>query len=374
MAEEQEPSLSLEKYAAISRRLRGANEVAAQVELERHGLDLETWERASAGWRRALERDAEEGEGELLLRWAAARDAADAEAENPTTVEAAAEVSTAPKEPEQPVEPPAPVSIPVAVAVAKPSFILRQERLAALAAASPAPSPWAATASSIELQRHSTSSSFAAPLSPPIEAAPPSVPRPPPEIAADKWQEGETCIADDIAPSQPLPFAGPSSTRVPTTPQTAELPNPLRDGPPAPSTPFTGGAKTLLARPDIPLPEPPPSSQAPSPSGPNQTQEIDASFLRGKNKRPAPAHPFEPAKDSTQGELERYAALQAELTLFPQWAAAIRNRYGLVDEAAWQKLDSTWKGRLAADPGLYQRWYSLYTRYRAWHIERARSK
>lgn len=141
-----------------------------------------------------------------------------------------------------------------------------------------------------------------------------------------------------------------------------------------------------MARPDIPLPEPPPPSspQAPSsqqgsssqqapPGGPNQTQEIDASFLRGKNKRPNPAHPFEPAKDSTQGELERYAALQAELTLFPQWASSIRTRYGLPDEAAWQKLDSTWKARLAADAGLYQRWYSLYTRYRAWHIERARS-
>src|SRR5262245_12942996 len=68
--------ITLEQYAAISMALRSSPAEQTASVLDRHGLDSAAWEQAHSHWTSALEKDAEQGDGELLVRWAAARDAA----------------------------------------------------------------------------------------------------------------------------------------------------------------------------------------------------------------------------------------------------------------------------------------------------------
>lgn len=76
MASDESAAVSLEEYARVQTALRGAPRDGHASILEQHGFDQERWRRADEHWRLAIERDAKQGDGELLLRWADAKEAA----------------------------------------------------------------------------------------------------------------------------------------------------------------------------------------------------------------------------------------------------------------------------------------------------------
>jgi hypothetical protein len=61
--------------------------------------------------------------------------------------------------------------------------------------------------------------------------------------------------------------------------------------------------------------------------------------------------------------LEQYAALCAEVAVFPLAAEAIFARYGLASQKDRLTADAAWQDRLRADPAMMQRWQSLYLHY-----------
>ncbi|XYH98434.1 hypothetical protein ACMHYB_01325 [Sorangium sp. So ce1128] len=63
--------------------------------------------------------------------------------------------------------------------------------------------------------------------------------------------------------------------------------------------------------------------------------------------------------------LARYAALCAELALFPEAAEAIFQRYGLGSSEMRSAVDAAWKARLRDHPTEYTRWQELYWRRHA---------
>jgi hypothetical protein len=63
--------------------------------------------------------------------------------------------------------------------------------------------------------------------------------------------------------------------------------------------------------------------------------------------------------------IERYAALCAELAVYPAQQEAVFQRYGLGDPRERAAADGAWKARLQRDPAEYQRWQALYQEHRA---------
>src|SRR5262245_58624860 len=122
-----DPSVSLEQYALLRRLLRSGNPTEIEAILRKHGMTPEAWDQAKAHWTLALERDASEGDGELLLEWAKACELAEA-APDPvaTTAKRPTPLPPAPAPP-----PPPPDSSPKAAA-ALPSFMLPQQQKVAV--------------------------------------------------------------------------------------------------------------------------------------------------------------------------------------------------------------------------------------------------
>ncbi|XXT20147.1 hypothetical protein WME94_01095 [Sorangium sp. So ce429] len=60
--------------------------------------------------------------------------------------------------------------------------------------------------------------------------------------------------------------------------------------------------------------------------------------------------------------LDQYAALCAELALFPEAAEAAFQRYELGSSEMRSAVDAAWKERLRDHPAEYARWQELY-----WH-------
>jgi hypothetical protein len=77
---------------------------------------------------------------------------------------------------------------------------------------------------------------------------------------------------------------------------------------------------------------------------------------------PAPARPW-PAPPLLT--LEQHASLCAELARSPAHTAAILARYGLTPDAK-VALDAHYRGQVAADPALRERWQRAYQSYQAW--------
>jgi len=67
--------------------------------------------------------------------------------------------------------------------------------------------------------------------------------------------------------------------------------------------------------------------------------------------------------------LEQYAALRAELAVFPERRAETLARFGVADEITYVKLGMAWEHRLAADQSERNRLYELA----AYYAERLRS-
>lgn len=374
--------LSLEKYAIVRRALRSSPDAQKQGVLAKHGVSQAAWDQAESHWTAALEKD----EGELLLRWAAARDAADALA----TKEPAADAA--------PAAPPAAVVAPVeeapssapAVERVKPSFLIErsappavgeaQSRWAAPAPYSPPAAP-APPGTSVPAQAGQTISvaNLRGLLDPlPFEPARPGqVPTPPPQPAQSVASKaGETVsvanVRDFLAP---LPF-GASRSATPA-PRAAPAPGVATPQAPRPgpqqtidvdsralraALPFLGDAAKAPARPAAaspPAANAPANRSAPAP-GPAEDGAL------------APLEPPAPPPPHGAFTLEQYAAFYAELSVYREWAAHVRARYGMTDDARWRSLQQTWQEQFRRDPSLYARWHDLHARYEQW-FARARA-
>lgn len=128
MASDESALVSLEKYARIQTALRSAPRDQHARILEEHGFDQESWHTADEHWKAAIDRDAKQGEGELLLRWADAKEAA-------TSIEPGMD-ATESSEQRPSIESP-PVSSAPVVVQATPTF-LRADAIKPVA-------PWPAT-------------------------------------------------------------------------------------------------------------------------------------------------------------------------------------------------------------------------------------
>jgi hypothetical protein len=73
--------------------------------------------------------------------------------------------------------------------------------------------------------------------------------------------------------------------------------------------------------------------------------------------------------------LAQYAALCAELAVFPEQAEAIFGRYGLSVPRDRLAVDLAWKERLRRDPADHQQWQARYRHYVAyWTEQRTRGQ
>ncbi|KYF77618.1 hypothetical protein BE17_42670 [Sorangium cellulosum] len=68
--------------------------------------------------------------------------------------------------------------------------------------------------------------------------------------------------------------------------------------------------------------------------------------------------------------LDQYAALCAELVLFPDASEAIFRRYGLGSTEMRLAVDAAWKERLSKRPAEYARWQQLYRNHHAHFTKR----
>ena len=73
------------------------------------------------------------------------------------------------------------------------------------------------------------------------------------------------------------------------------------------------------------------------------------------------------AQPAQSMSLEQYAALCAELAVFPAQAAIIHTRYSLADAGARMALDEVFARRFVGDPREQQRWRALVVHYSDWH-------
>jgi hypothetical protein len=65
--------------------------------------------------------------------------------------------------------------------------------------------------------------------------------------------------------------------------------------------------------------------------------------------------------------MEQYAALCAEIAVFPRTGEAIFAKYGLASLKDRMTADLGWQERLRADAALMARWQSLYLHYHEWY-------
>jgi hypothetical protein len=70
--------------------------------------------------------------------------------------------------------------------------------------------------------------------------------------------------------------------------------------------------------------------------------------------------------------LDQYASLCAEISVSPQRADAIFQRYGLGSQRDRPAVDRAWRERLRRDPAQYREWQDLYIRYQEYWAQKAR--
>jgi hypothetical protein len=95
---------------------------------------------------------------------------------------------------------------------------------------------------------------------------------------------------------------------------------------------------------------------------------------------PPPSVSVEAAPPSTTGagpatlrlSLDRYAALCAELSVFPDRAELVFGRYGLADRRHRLEVDLGWQAQLRHYPALFAQWQALYQRWCAHFAAQAR--
>lgn len=223
---------------------------------------------------------------------------------------------------------------------------------------------------------------FAGPGRPPAPAPPrPAPPRPPPPRAPSTPYGDETAAPQRSPLAEALPFrhakpAGPEPTMA-LPMMTPEVLARLTGGAPAPAGPPGGApdrAKLDRARleqartvafampPGFEPAATPPVAQAPGP--PANTPRAPLSAPPGTSPVPAAGGPVAAKSTGHFGlSIEQYAALCAEIGVFPERGEAIFAQYGLAVQKDRITADLAWQDRLRADNALMARWQSLYLYY-----------
>jgi hypothetical protein len=286
-------------------------------------------------------------------------------------------------------------------------------------------SPWARGAGSLARPWAEPSTRAPAPAAP---AAPPDVPAvrtpsPGPEADFQLTLPPDAVLRDDEAlpfhggPHAPPPRAAiPAAESEPT--QTTEAVSPfaraeaLPFGPRHASDPDHAPTELKMTRASAPdAAVPPPSTPgagpasaptAPAPRGSDRdrgpdrvlaadrdvapTERLRADMLASlpPESRTAPFVPPSAATRSRQQSapplpphlesigVERYAALGADLALYPDWSSQIHARYGLAGDAERALLDEHWARRFAADPELEAAWRWHRQNYLDWARQQRR--
>lgn len=224
----------------------------------------------------------------------------------------------------------------------------------------------------------------------------PALSEPPEPAKARPRTPGEVPLSQIAAPVAPTlsPAPPPSSS-----PPVAEPPRPRQRASPSLSGTADVDAAMASLRTSMPLPfkEQPPASapSAPKPvprskSPLTGTVDVGAAMAAMKSeaslpfaaREGAPAlHPpvdlSAAARDAStlstplgqtpsSMSLEQYAALCAEMAVFPGRAREIAARYRITSEAAWSALHEAWQAWLARDHAVWQRFRQMESGYREW--------
>jgi hypothetical protein len=164
-------------------------------------------------------------------------------------------------------------------------------------------------------------------------------------------QEANPAPGDSGPVTQVQPPVQLASTRPRESAETETRTAPLAPFAPPPALPFAASA------PLPPRPEAPPAAldvlpfRATNPS-PNAAREPKA------RQPPAASRP-------SSLTLAQYAGISLDLRREPANAEAIRARYGFADGAAWTAENELWRHRMARDPDLQTRWFSLLEQIQA---------
>lgn len=210
-----------------------------------------------------------------------------------------------------------------------------------------------------------------------MSARPPGEKPPPPS--------GESSFSDETVPPQKSPLRGalpfgagrPAPPPPPAPPRPAPRPSPSaptgdetappQRSPLAAALPFRHAKPSPLetARTVAFLMPPDPGAAPASPAHQN-THSPQPARSTPPSHAPPPAGGG-PVPASSTGHfglsIEQYAALCAEVAVFPQAAEATFAKHGLAARKDRLTADLAWQERLRDDPALMQRWQGLYLHY-----------
>ncbi|MGK4001160.1 hypothetical protein WMF31_00945 [Sorangium sp. So ce1036] len=178
---------------------------------------------------------------------------------------------------------------------------------------------------------------------------PPSAPITRPLPPRAPWEVAETSPAHGPPRGPVLPFASAQPARPAGTPVA------LR---PAPRAPSELGETSLNL--EIPRELLKQGARAAAPVTDAASQNSTASSRAGSTNPATLREPLE-----TILPLSQYAALCAELALFPDAAEMIFRRHGLGSGEMRSAVDAAWKERLRKSPVEYARWQEMYWRHHA---------
>ncbi|KYF69382.1 hypothetical protein [Sorangium cellulosum] len=160
---------------------------------------------------------------------------------------------------------------------------------------------------------------------------------------------------------------------LPDIPQRAALPFPRSSAPaawrPSPQPPAELGETSLSLEIPRELLRHTASGQAAMPEATSRSSNVSPPPSPPiKTTRDVPAPLSEPLE--TILPLAQYAALCAELALFPEAAEAVFQRHGLGSSEMRSAIDTAWKERLRDHPTEYATWQDMYRRYHAHFVKR----
>jgi hypothetical protein len=107
------------------------------------------------------------------------------------------------------------------------------------------------------------------------------------------------------------------------------------------------------------------------------TITLSAGVASGSQAVPFVKQPAEPTAGGPpaqsiavpQMRLQTYASLGAELAVYPEKAAQILPKYGVVSEQVKAALDQEWRARFAASPETLREWHKLFSEFREWLLK-----
>lgn len=295
--------VSLEQYAKLRRALRGRSDEAASAILAESGVTRAAWEIGRAHWARELERDAAGGDGELLIRFAAACEADDAES---------SDASSPPSDPAKPEVRSLPEPVPAGRSFEIPSHLLPSKGPKSspwIVAPPPPPKPSGGSATveppSVDASPAPTSARFRAEWQPPSSHAP--LPPPSSRASVSALEDEFTSMADDddllVSKNATLPFSP--------------------------------GARGHAPRP------------------------IESAAPKGAPRQPR-LHTGTIDFKKAALDLEQFAWIQAELVTQPHDHAAIRARYGMSRDDDWDFAQTVWRERFKRDSAMHRKWWEKY--------------